>query len=168
MMAIPAMAQDTGTIDTGDTAWVLVSAALVMLMTPAVGLFYGGMVRKKNVLSILMQSFIILALISIQWVLFGYSLTFSPDTGYGFIWGALATGLFASAAINSVGVDGLIYGNAGLVLIQIEAIVAVLVYSIGMTVIILKILDAAMGLRVKDEHEVQRLDVSQHGEKAYV
>jgi Amt family ammonium transporter len=65
-------------------------------------------------------------------------------------------------------VDGLIYGNAGLVLIQIEAIVAVLVYSIGMTVIILKILDAAMGLRVKDEHEVQRLDVSQHGEKAYV
>lgn len=420
IMTIPAMAVEAGAIDTGDTAWVLVCAALVMLMTPAVGLFYGGMVRKKNVLAIIMQSFIILALISIQWVLFGYSLAFSTDTGYGFIggldwiglngvgaapnpdyaatipasvfmifqamfaiitpalitgafadrmkfstmmvfsvlwstlvydpvahwvwgiggwirtlgaldfaggtvvhitagisafvaaiiigkrleqgvdnmaphnvpmsiiggvllwfgwfgfnagsalganglaasafivtntaaaasaltwtivswmhggkpnalgiitgavaglvaitpasgfvgpvpailigigagifcyfamhirtkkteiddsldvmachgvggiWGALATGIFASAAINSAGVDGLIYGNSGPLIIQLEAIVAVLVYSIVMTVIILKVLDATMGLRVKDEHEVEGLDVSQHGEKAYV
>lgn len=420
IMAIPAMAEEAGAIDTGDTAWVLVCAALVMLMTPAVGLFYGGMVRKKNVLAILMQSFIILALISIQWVLFGYSLAFGPDKwhgliggldwiglngvgaapnpdyaatipasvfmifqamfaiitpalitgafadrmkfgtmmvfsvlwstlvydpvahwvwgiggwirmlgaldfaggtvvhitagisalvaaiiigkrlehgtdnmaphnvpmsiiggillwfgwfgfnagsalganglaasafivtntaaaaaaltwtivswmhggkpnalgivtgavaglvaitpasgfvgpipailigigagifcyfamhirtrktqiddsldvmachGVGGIWGALATGIFASAAINSAGADGLIYGNAGLVIIQLKAIVSVLVYSIVMTVIILKVLDATMGLRVKDEHEVEGLDVSQHGEKAYV
>jgi len=420
IMAIPAMAQEAGAIDTGDTAWVLVCAALVMLMTPAVGLFYGGMVRKKNVLAILMQSFIILALISIQWVLFGYSLAFGPDTGYGLIggldwiglkgvgaapnpdyaatipasvfmifqmmfaiitpalitgafadrmkfstmmvfsvlwatlvydpvahwvwgiggwirtlgaldfaggtvvhitagisalvaaiiigkrlehgvdnmaphnvpmsiiggillwfgwfgfnagsalganglaasafivtntaaaaaaltwtivswmhggkpnalgivtgavaglvaitpasgfvgpvpaivigigagifcyfamhirtkktqiddsldvmachgvggiWGALATGIFASSAINSLGADGLIYGNAGLMIIQLKAIVAVLVYSTVMTAIILKVLDATMGLRVKDEHEVEGLDVSQHGEKAYV
>jgi Amt family ammonium transporter len=88
--------------------------------------------------------------------------------GVGGIWGALATGIFASSAINSLGADGLIYGNAGLMIIQLKAIVAVLVYSTVMTVIILKVLDATMGLRVKDEHEVEGLDVSQHGEKAYV
>lgn len=66
-------------IDTGDTAWVLISAALVMLMTPGLALFYGGMVRTKNALNTIMQSFFILALISLQWVLFGYSLAFGPD-----------------------------------------------------------------------------------------
>jgi Amt family ammonium transporter len=68
-------------IDTGDTAWLLASAALVMLMTPALGFFYGGLVRKKNVLSTIMHSFFILALISVQWVLWGYSLAFGPDHG---------------------------------------------------------------------------------------
>lgn len=90
---ISAAAQESGEIDAGDTAWVLLSAALVMLMTPAVGLFYGGMVRKKNVLAIIMQSFLILAIISIQWVLFGYSLAFGPDTGKGLIGGLEWTGL---------------------------------------------------------------------------
>jgi Amt family ammonium transporter len=66
-------------MNTGDTAWVLISAALVMLMTPALGFFYGGMVRKKNLLSTIMLSFAILALISIQWILFGYSLAFGPS-----------------------------------------------------------------------------------------
>src|SRR3990170_1148697 len=68
-------------IDTGDTAWILISAALVMLMTPGLALFYGGMVRTKNVLGTIMQSFMIMALISVQWVLFGYSLAFGPDVG---------------------------------------------------------------------------------------
>jgi Amt family ammonium transporter len=69
-------------LDTGDTAWVLVSTALVLLMTaPGVALFYGGMVRSKNALSTVMQSFVILCLISIQWVLWGYSLAFGPDIG---------------------------------------------------------------------------------------
>ncbi|HEV8441458.1 MAG TPA: ammonium transporter [Methylomirabilota bacterium] len=69
-------------IDSGDTAWVLVSAALVLLMTaPGLALFYGGMVRQKNALGTLMQSFIVLALISLQWVLWGYSLAFGPDKG---------------------------------------------------------------------------------------
>ncbi len=76
-----AYASDASKIDSGDTAWVLVSTALVMLMIPAVGLFYGGMVRKKNALSTIMFSFAILALISVQWVLFGYSLAFGPDVG---------------------------------------------------------------------------------------
>ncbi|MFA6133929.1 MAG: ammonium transporter [Phycisphaerae bacterium] len=65
--------------DSGDTAWVLISAALVMFMTPGLAFFYGGLVRKKNMLSILMQCFMILCLISVQWVLFGYSLAFGPD-----------------------------------------------------------------------------------------
>ena len=76
-----AYAAETSKIDTGDTAWMLISSALVMLMIPAVGLFYGGMVRKKNALSTIMFSFIILALISVQWVLFGYTLAFGHDTG---------------------------------------------------------------------------------------
>ena len=69
-------------IDAGDTAWVLTSSALVLMMTaPGLALFYGGMVRRKNVLATLMQSFILMALISVQWVLFGYSLAFGPDLG---------------------------------------------------------------------------------------
>ena len=66
-------------VDTGDTAWVLISTALVMLMTPGLALFYGGMVRRKNVLGTIMQSFIALGVITIVWVLYGYSLAFGPD-----------------------------------------------------------------------------------------
>jgi Amt family ammonium transporter len=69
-------------ISAGDTAWVLVSTALVMLMTPGLGLFYGGMVRRKNVLATIMQSFFLVALISIQWVIWGYSTAFSPGTDF--------------------------------------------------------------------------------------
>jgi Amt family ammonium transporter len=81
---IPSLALAQGTapaakIDTGDTAWVLVSTALVMLMTPGLALFYAGMVRRKNVLGTIMHSFIAIALVSIQWLLFGYSLAFGPD-----------------------------------------------------------------------------------------
>jgi Amt family ammonium transporter len=66
-------------INSGDTAWVLISTALVILMTPAVGFFYGGMVRKKNILSTIMMCFAILMIISIQWVIFGYTLAFGPS-----------------------------------------------------------------------------------------
>ena len=66
-------------INSGDTAWVLTSAALVLLMTPAVGFFYGGMVTSKNVVSVIKQSLLILAIVSIQWVLVGYSLVFGTD-----------------------------------------------------------------------------------------
>ncbi|MBI3635471.1 MAG: ammonium transporter [Candidatus Rokubacteria bacterium] len=69
-------------IDKGDTAWMLTSSALVLLMTaPGLALFYAGMVRQKNALATLMQSFIIMALISVQWVLWGYTLAFGPDRG---------------------------------------------------------------------------------------
>jgi ammonium transporter, Amt family len=69
-------------ISAGDTAWVLVSAALVMLMTPGLAFFYGGMVRRKNVLGVLMQCFGCLAIVSVLWVLFGYSLAFSKGTPF--------------------------------------------------------------------------------------
>ncbi len=71
-------------ISAGDTAFILVSAALVLLMTPALGLFYGGMVRNKNVLGTIMQSLIMIAIISFEWVYIGYSMSFGPDVG-GFI-----------------------------------------------------------------------------------
>jgi len=75
-------------IDKGDTAWMLTSSALVLMMTiPGLFLFYGGLVRRKNALGTIMHSFIIVAVISIQWVLFGYSLAFSPDIGGGWIGG---------------------------------------------------------------------------------
>jgi len=67
--------------DTGDTAWIMISAALVMLMIPGLALFYGGLVRQKNVLSTIMMSFALLGLIGILWVLYGYSLSFAPDIG---------------------------------------------------------------------------------------
>lgn len=79
-------------INAGDTAWVLISAALVILMTPAVGFFYGGMVRKKSILSTLMMCFATLFVISIQWVLFGYTLAFGPSNA-GLIGGLKWAGL---------------------------------------------------------------------------
>jgi Amt family ammonium transporter len=69
-------------INSGDTAWVLISSALVMLMTPGLAFFYGGLVRNKNVLGTIMQSFIVIALISVIWVIAGYSLAFGPDHGH--------------------------------------------------------------------------------------
>ena len=71
-------------INTGDTAWVLISAALVFIMTPGLAFFYGGMVRSKNVLTTIMQSFFIVAMISVEWVLIGYAMTFGTDIN-GFI-----------------------------------------------------------------------------------
>ena len=81
----------------GDTAYVLVSAALVLLMTPGLAFFYGGMVRRKNVLGILMQCMIIMCLVGLQWVLFGYSLAFAPGKGF---WGG-----FEWAGLSGVGAD---------------------------------------------------------------
>ena len=77
---IAAAAPAVSTVNSGDTAWVLMSTALVLLMMiPGLAFFYGGLVRRKNVLSVLMQCFFIMCVISIQWVLFGYSLAFGPD-----------------------------------------------------------------------------------------
>ena len=85
-------------IDSGATAWVLAATALVMLMTPGVGLFYGGLVRKKNFIDMITLSFVAFALVSIQWVLLGYSLAFGPDV-HGFI------GNLQYLGLNNVGAD---------------------------------------------------------------
>ena len=69
-------------MDTGDTAWLLMSTALVMIMLPGLALFYGGLVRRKNVLSTIMHSFFGLALVSVVWVIVGFSLAFGPDVGW--------------------------------------------------------------------------------------
>jgi len=86
-VASPCFAEDGRGVDSGDTAFMLVSAALVMLMTPGLALFYGGMVRRKNVLGTIMQSFVAVGLLSLQWILWGYSLAFAP--GGGFLFGGL-------------------------------------------------------------------------------
>ena len=80
LLVFPALAfADEAKIDTGDTGFILISAALVLLMTPALALFYGGMSRKKNVLNTMMMSFIILGIVTVQWVLCGYSIAFGTD-----------------------------------------------------------------------------------------
>lgn len=84
-------------LNSGDTAFVLFATALVMLMTPGLAFFYGGMVRRKNILGVLMQCFIILCVLSIQWVLFGYSLSFAPSKGF---WGG-----FGWFGLNGVGLE---------------------------------------------------------------
>ena len=66
-------------INSGDTAFMLLASALVMFMTPGLALFYGGLVRSKNVLATIMQSFICLGVVSLIWVVYGYSLAFGPD-----------------------------------------------------------------------------------------
>jgi ammonium transporter, Amt family len=92
-------------IDAGNTAWMLVSTALVMLMTPGLAFFYGGMVRRKNALSTIMMSFMCLGLISILWVVYGYSLAFGNDIG-GFIGG------LNYAFLNNVGMEpSPVYGS---------------------------------------------------------
>src|SRR5438552_18722702 len=82
-------------VSCGDTAWFLTSAALVLIMTPALGFFYGGFVGKKNALATIGQSFVVICLISVQWVLYGYSLAFGPEWGgYGLsgrlVWAGLS------------------------------------------------------------------------------
>lgn len=79
VLSAPAWADTLVSSDTGDTAWILTSAALVLFMTPGLAFFYGGLVRRKNILSILMQCFMAMCIITIQWVVFGYSLSFGPD-----------------------------------------------------------------------------------------
>jgi ammonium transporter, Amt family len=89
IICIPVMAFAEGEvkIDTGDTTFSMISTALVFLMTPGLALFYGGMVRKKNVLNTMMNSFVIIGLISIQWVIIGYTLAFGPDAFNGLFGG---------------------------------------------------------------------------------
>jgi Amt family ammonium transporter len=87
--------------------------------------------------------------------------------GVGGTWGALATGIFATTLVNEAGGDGLLYGNPKQLWVQMVAVAVTLVLGFVVTTVILKILDATMGLRVTDEEELAGLDVSQHSETAY-
>jgi Amt family ammonium transporter len=87
--------------------------------------------------------------------------------GMGGLWGTLATGLFASKAVNSAGADGLLYGNAGQFLTQALSAVIVAVFAFAITFAIAKALSKLVGLRVRENEEEVGLDISQHGERAY-
>jgi Amt family ammonium transporter len=87
--------------------------------------------------------------------------------GIGGLWGCLATGLFASTAVNESGADGLFHGNAGLFLVQAVNAVSCVVYSGAMTFLLYKITDRLVGLRVTREEEIMGLDLTQHKEQAY-
>jgi len=87
--------------------------------------------------------------------------------GVGGVWGALATGLFASKAVNAAGADGLFFGNPAQLGIQALAVLTTLVYSFGLSWILLKIVDAVFGLRVSREDEVAGLDLTEHQEAGY-
>lgn len=94
--ALPSLAQDTPTLNSGDTAWMLTSTVLVILMTvPGLALFYGGMVRKKNVLSVLAATFATFSLLTILWFLVGYSLAFTDGGANQPYIGGLSKALFA-------------------------------------------------------------------------
>jgi Amt family ammonium transporter len=116
-------------IDTGATAWILASTALVMLMTPAVGFFYGGLVRRKNLISMITLSFVAFALVSIQWVLIGFSLAFGNDSTNslnGFI------GNLQYLGLNNVGMDPLPYSTAipGLLFMVFQLVFATVTMAI--------------------------------------
>ena len=100
---------------------------------------------------------------------FGYddSLDVVGVHGVGGTWGALATGLFASKAVNAAGNDGLFFGNPGQLWTQFVAVVVTIVFAMVVTAIILAILKATMGLRVADDEERMGLDLTQHNERAY-
>jgi ammonium transporter, Amt family len=83
-------------LNTGDTAWMLVASALVLFMIPGLALFYGGMVRQKNVLSTMMHSFVAMGIVGVQWVVIGYTLAFGPDLSHGLI------GNFSKAMLNGL------------------------------------------------------------------
>jgi ammonia channel protein AmtB len=136
LVATPAFAE-TSTISAADTAWMIAATALVLMMTvPGLALFYSGLVRKKNVLATMAQS---LAAVAV-----------------------LLVGVFATASIG--GTSGLIEGNPGLLLIQLYGVAVTLVWSGGVTYVLLKLVSAFVPLRVSREHELEGLDISQHGE----
>ncbi|WP_275423192.1 ammonium transporter [Geomonas diazotrophica] len=94
--AAPAAKNVAPVLNTGDTAWMLVSAAMVLFMTPGLALFYGGMVRQKNVLSTMMHSLVAMGIVGVQWAIIGYSLAFGPDMGHGLV------GDFSKALLNGL------------------------------------------------------------------
>jgi Amt family ammonium transporter len=102
MTPLLALAEDAApTLDTGNTAWLLISSALVLLMLPGLALFYGGMVRAKNVLSTMMHSFVVMGLVAVQWLVVGYSIGFGDDQAGGFF-GGLNKVMFSGITIDSL------------------------------------------------------------------
>jgi len=122
-------------VDTGDTAWVLTSAALVLLMTPGLALFYGGMVRAKSVLNMMMMSFGALALISVLWVLYGYSTAFGNDVGAGLVGDPFEffglKGLFGTEGIdNGFAATSLVFTIPSMAFVAFQAVFAIITVAL--------------------------------------
>ncbi|SNS06441.1 ammonium transporter [Geodermatophilus pulveris] len=122
-------------MDTGDTAWVLVSAALVLFMTPGLALFYGGMVRAKSVLNMMMMSFGALALVSVLWVLYGYSMAFGDDVGGGLLGDPLEffglSALMGTAGLEgSFAADELVFTVPSMAFVAFQAMFAILTVAL--------------------------------------
>ena len=110
-------------LDTGTTAWLLAATAMVMLMTPGVGFFYGGLVRRKNFINMVAIAFIVFALVSLQWVLFGYSLAFGPDVG-GFI------GDLSYAGLEGIGLEATPGGYPAILFVAFQLTFAAITMAI--------------------------------------
>jgi Amt family ammonium transporter len=122
-------------VDTGDTAWVLTSAALVLLMTPGLALFYGGMVRAKSVLNMMMMSFGALALISVLWVLYGYSMAFGNDVGAGLVGNPFEffglSGLMGTEGIdNGFAASELVFTIPSMAFVAFQAVFAIITVAL--------------------------------------
>ena len=98
-------------MDTGDIAWILASSALVLLMTPGLAFFYGGLVRRKSVVGVIMHSFMSMAIVGVVWVLWGYSLAFGPDWGQGLIGNLDFVGLRHLSAVGNSGYKGIVWAS---------------------------------------------------------
>jgi len=114
-------------ISAGDTAWVLVSAALVLLMTPGLAFFYGGMVRVKSVLNMMMMSFVAIGIVTVLWVLYGYSLTFG-DTGNGFIGDLKNVGI--GELVDKVATNGAVYPIPALAFAMFQLMFAIITVAL--------------------------------------
>src|SRR5262245_8850167 len=112
-------------LSAGDTAWVLASSALVLLMTPGLALFYGGMVRAKSALNMLMMNFAAIAVVSVLWVLYGYSLAFSTDIGSGLLGGLGEFGLRGL-----LGEDSLVGAIPSTVFVAFQAMFAIITVAL--------------------------------------
>jgi Amt family ammonium transporter len=132
-------------VDTGDTAWVLVSAALVLLMTPGLALFYGGMVRAKSVLNMMMMSFGALGLISVLWVLYGYSMAFGNDVAGG--WFASPFEFFGLRGLT--GTEGVDNGFAATHLVFTIPALAFVAFQAVFAIITVALISGAIADRAK-------------------
>lgn len=124
-------------VSSGDTAWVLICAAMVLLMTPGLALFYGGMVRSKNVLNMIMMSFLCMGLVTIIWVFYGFSLTFGTDIGAGLLGG-----------LNYIGLDGTLDAVVGEEGSQIPML-AFSVFQLTFAILTAALLSGAVADRVR-------------------
>lgn len=178
----------------GDVTWMMLATVLVILMTiPGLALFYGGMIRAKNVLSVLTQVFVTFALIGLLWCFYGYSLAFTEGNAFfgGFdraflrgmtpdsvvstfsIVGALLTGVFASPAFGGAGIYD--YENNHVAPYDMDTQMLSQLWGVGVTIgwsgavslLSYALVDRVFRLRANEEQEQMGLDLASHGENAY-